>query len=72
MTVKGLIEKLKEFPEDLPVLYKIYSDSRMLQPEDIHIAEFMEYREHDGYFPNYNENATGIFRRFKGVLFPGN
>jgi hypothetical protein len=72
MTVKELIEHLKTFPEDLPVLYAIYSDNKMLEAEDIKIAKFMEYRKNDGYYPRNSDSATGVFRRFEGVSFPGN
>jgi hypothetical protein len=68
ITVKELIEHLKQFREDMPVAYQIYSEITLLRLEDITVAKLHPYRP-DGWIHRYPNTAV---EKVEYVLFPGN
>jgi len=48
MTVRELVKLLKTFPQDLPIVYKQWSEFRLLQPEDVSV-EPAQHARPDGW-----------------------
>lgn len=51
MLVSELIELLKTYPQDLPVVYDIFSEQCLLEPKDIEVKPLCEARD-DGWVAN--------------------
>lgn len=67
MTVRELIQHLKDQPQDLPVAYKVYSEQCLLRPDDIRIVEEGMPRD-DGWIHNTrSDQPTQLY-----LMFPGN
>lgn len=67
MTVADLIKFLKNFPKDLPVAYKCYSEQCLLQSSDIKAMELCLHRP-DGWVPSSRpDKQTQTY-----LVFPGN
>lgn len=66
-TVKDLIEYLSKFDQSLPVAYQVFSESCLLELEDIKIEELCEHRP-DGWVADKRPDKPYI----EYVLFPGN
>lgn len=67
MTVAELIDFLRTQPQDLQVIYGLYSESVLLKVDDIVIEEACEPRP-DGWVPN--KRPDRLLRKYLG--FPGN
>lgn len=67
MTVAELIEHLKTFPQDLPVAYRCYSESVMMQPGEVVIKQCQPER-HDGWVHNARPDKPSV----PYCMFPGN
>ena len=67
MNVAGLIELLKQDPQDLPVCYRLYSEWCMLEAEDISVEQLCEARS-DGWVHDARPDKTTI----PYLTFPGN
>ena len=74
-TVGKLIEYLKEFPEDLPVIYQCWSDWEPLHLEDIELVkgvtkDFWVMRVYDKHVPKMSTENRSNISEF--LAFPGN
>lgn len=67
MKVKELIELLKTFPEDLPVVYQRWSEYCLMEAEDIVEATLCEARP-DGWVQSFREDMPTT----DYLIFPGN
>ena len=67
MTVKELIKLLKTKPQDLQVVYGIYSEQLLLEEKDITIEKLCEPRP-DGWVQNERPDKPSI----EYLVFPGN
>ena len=67
MTVAELIALLQQFPQDLPVAYKIYSEQCLLEETDLDVVELDQARP-DGWVHDKQSDRPGQ----KYLLFPGN
>jgi len=67
MTVAELIAFLQKQPQDLPVVYAIYSEYALLQPEDIKVDE-LGLSRNDGWV--HSKRRDQPFRQY--LVFPGN
>lgn len=67
MTVRELIEQLKGFDPDLPVVYKCYSEQVMLEPNDIDVEALCEPRP-DGWVANARPDKPTM----NYLVLPGN
>ena len=67
MTVAELIEFLRKQPQDLLVASEMYSERRLLDPDDITIEDLCEPRP-DGWVQNRRPDMPT--RRY--LVFPGN
>lgn len=79
MTVKELIEKLKTFPEDAYVVYRLYSDISGMNDEEIKFftAADRQVVKRNGDFMTYEKWFWPAEKEEKpvyvdAVLFPGN
>ena len=59
MVVSELIEILKNYPQDLPVAYPMWSEQLMLNPDKINIKPLCIVRE-DGWIQNYRPDKPSI------------
>lgn len=67
MTVEELIEILKEYPQDLPVVYERYSEYALMQEEEIGIYE-LGLPRNDGWV--HDARPDKPIQQY--VVFPGN
>lgn len=67
MTVKELIEFLKQYPGDALVAYSKYSEQRLMEKDEVSLIEAGKPRP-DGWVPDRRPN-TGAQTY---VMFPGN
>jgi len=73
MIVKELIEYLQTQDPNLPIYYKLYSDTRILKIEDIQLVELGKFRAGDDYATIIRGPIKYVlYERFKALLFPGN
>lgn len=74
ITVKELIEHLKQYPEDMPVVYQCCSDWMLLQLEDIEVVKGVKkdswimraYDEHISTMSKENQKGISEFLGFPG------
>lgn len=67
MTVAELINLLENQPQDLQVAFEMYSEQKLLEPDEISIVELCEPRS-DGWI----QNSRPDMPKRKYLLFPGN
>jgi len=67
MTVSELIEFLKTQPQELQVAYYLYSESLLLELDEIGVVEACEPRD-DGWIQNKRPDMPVA----KYLMFPGN
>jgi len=67
MTVRELIEHLQKYPQNLPVAYRLYSESCLLVAKDIEVVSLCEPRP-DGWVANKRPDKPSI----DYLLLPGN
>lgn len=72
ITVKELIEYLKNYQEDLPAFYNKYSDTRPLKLTEIELIEVAQRHVGDEFYSRYISPLHYYEKKFKVVLFPGN
>jgi hypothetical protein len=66
MTVKGLIERLREFDPDLPVCYELHSEYCLLNAADLKVQDLQPARS-DGWVHREHGKTT-----IRYLVFPGN
>lgn len=67
MKVLDLIELLKTYPQDLPVVYQLHSENCLLEAGDISVEELCEERE-DGWVANKRPDKPTMTY----LVLPGN
>lgn len=70
MTVKELIEYLKEFPQDLSVAYQIHSEHKLMESDNIKIEKLQPARL-DGWIHDVWMGDSKL-EEIKYLVFPGN
>lgn len=66
MTVAQLIELLKAYPQDMQVVYAIYSEQCLLTPDDITIEKLGLARQ-DGWVHDYrSDQPSQNYLHFRG------
>jgi hypothetical protein len=67
ITVSELIEFLRKQPQDIKVVYELYSEQALLELEDIRLGKFCQSRV-DGWV----QNARPDMETQTYLVFPGN
>lgn len=67
MTVAELIEVLKTYPQDLPVVHRMYSEQCMLESKSISVERLCAERE-DGWVANVRPDKPTV----EYLVLPGN
>lgn len=72
MTVRELIEHLKQFDGELPVAYELYSEYKLLEAIEIEIIKLHPHRP-DGWAHNFwSQRDKENNERVPYLVFPGN
>jgi len=71
VNVKELKEILAQYPDDMEILYRLYSDYEMLNADDISVVEAVDQ---NGYWMRTHPtmSADNQSRKSTYLLFPGN
>jgi hypothetical protein len=72
MKVKDLIALLHEFPPDLPVVYELYSEQKLLERDDLSVKKLQPARPDGWVAGKWGLTGTEELCTVEYLVLPGN